>query len=81
MYRIESFFEGRPLTIWEMRNPTMMKLFARKIFEFNFNQAAISKISAFKPINKDHLGLDIRINNWAHTVRDRIPRIEEKLKG
>jgi hypothetical protein len=20
-YRIEGFFEGRPLTIWEMRNP------------------------------------------------------------
>ena len=23
-YRIESFFDGRPLTIWELRNPVIM---------------------------------------------------------
>ena len=27
-FRIESFFEGRPMTIFEMRNPRMMKLTA-----------------------------------------------------
>ena len=80
-YRIEGFFEGRPLTIWEMRNPTVMKLLARLTFDFNFNQDAITKIKGFKPINPDKLGLDTAIDEWAHQVRDRIPKIVEKLKG
>ena len=50
-YRIESFFEGRPLTIWELRNPTVMRLLAKATFDFNFNQDAVDKISAFKVIN------------------------------
>ena len=65
-YRIESFFDGRPISIWEMRNPIVMKVLARKLFEFNFNKDAISKISAFKPIDRDHLGLDIAIDKWAN---------------
>jgi len=24
-FRIEGFFEGRPLTIWELRNPVVME--------------------------------------------------------
>ena len=37
-YRIEGFLEGRPLTIWEMRNPCFMSAFVDKIFDFHFNQ-------------------------------------------
>lgn len=81
VYRIESFFEGRPLTIWELRNSTIMKLLAKKAFEFNFNQDAISKISEFKPMNKAKLGLDTAIDEWAQQVRERLPRIQGKLKG
>ena len=80
-YRIESFFDGRPISIWEMRNPVVMKVLAKKIFEFNFNQDAISQISTFKPINKDRLGLDTAIDTWANAVRERLPQIQEKLKG
>ena len=36
-YRIEQFFEGRSLTIWEVRNPRIMQMVANAIFEFNFN--------------------------------------------
>lgn len=36
-FRIEEFFEGRPLTLWEMRNPMIFENFARKICDFNFN--------------------------------------------
>ena len=34
-YRIEHFFAGRPLTIWEMKNPTIMKLMAEAIYSFH----------------------------------------------
>ena len=61
-YRIESFFEGRPLTIWELRNPTIMKLLARATFDFNFNQDAIAKISERKPIDSTKLGVDTAID-------------------
>lgn len=36
-FRIEEFFEGRPLTLWEMRNPLIFENFAKKICDFNFN--------------------------------------------
>ena len=31
-YRIESFFEGRPLTIFELRNPHIIKLAVQAMF-------------------------------------------------
>ena len=52
-YRIEGFFHGRPLTIWEARNPLMMKYVAKAIFEFNFNQDAMDRVLALKPINRE----------------------------
>ena len=54
------------MTIWELRNPTVMKILARATFDFNFNQDAISKIKAFKPIDTAKLGLDTAIDLWAH---------------
>jgi len=36
-FRIEEFFEGRPITLWEMRNPMIFGNFAGKICDFNFN--------------------------------------------
>ena len=39
-YRIESFFDGRPLSIWEMRNPVFMNAYAKSICDFNFNKHA-----------------------------------------
>lgn len=36
-YRIEEFFEGRPLTIWEMRNPMVAAKVAKMLCDFNFN--------------------------------------------
>ena len=51
------------------------------MFEFNFNQDAIEKIKQFKPIDKQQLGLDVNIFLWASQVRERLPRVENKLKG
>ena len=34
-YRIEEYIEGRQLSIWELRNPYMLELFAKTIFEMH----------------------------------------------
>lgn len=39
-YRIEGFFEGRPITIWEMRNPKIYLKYAEMIADYNFNESA-----------------------------------------
>ena len=79
-YRIEEFFEGRSLSLWEVRNPTIMQLVAKVIFEFNFNQDAIDKVLAIKPLNIEKLGVDSAVE-WSKTVKERLPRIQSKLKS
>ena len=37
-YRVEGFFEGRPISIWEMRNPLIYKKYADMICDFNFDK-------------------------------------------
>lgn len=39
-YRIEEFIPGRPISIWEMRNPHLAKVFCAAIANFNFNTKA-----------------------------------------
>ena len=36
-YRIEEFLDARPLSIWEMRNPEILRNAIRTMFEFNTN--------------------------------------------
>lgn len=46
-YRIEGFFDGRPLTIWELRNPFFTQKFVETLFrlhEKSGNAAAINAI-------------------------------------
>jgi len=43
-YRIESFFEGRPLSIWEMRNPMIGRKYAELMVDYNFSPVAREKI-------------------------------------
>lgn len=43
-YRIESFFEGRPISVWEMRNPVILAKFVDALVDFNFNKDAIGKV-------------------------------------
>jgi len=40
VFRIEGFFEGRPITIWEMRNPVVSSSLAQQLCDFNFNPRA-----------------------------------------
>lgn len=57
-----------------------MQLVAKCFFEFNFNQDAIDKVLAIKPLNIEKLGVDSGVE-WAKTVKERLPRIQSKLKG
>lgn len=51
-YRIESFINARPITIWEMRNPLFLKYYAEKIFSFNFNPALNESLKQILPIDR-----------------------------
>ena len=33
-FRIEHFVDGRPLSVWEMRNPLIMKQVCKAIYDF-----------------------------------------------
>lgn len=39
-YRIEGFFEGRPISIWEMRNPAIYMEYSNFICDYNFSSVA-----------------------------------------
>lgn len=43
-FRIEHFFDGRPLTIWEMRNPAVMKQVAKEIFAMHHKSGLAEKV-------------------------------------
>lgn len=39
-YRVEGFFEGRPITLWEMRNPSIFCKYSELICQFHFSKLA-----------------------------------------
>ena len=55
---MESYFEGRPLSIWEMRNPFFMLKFADMIFQYNFNPHLHAAAQKVVPLDKDNLYID-----------------------
>jgi thiamine kinase-like enzyme len=48
-YRIEEFLNGRPLSIWELRNPFVYKQIARMIFNFNHNTSIHNQLTSVMP--------------------------------
>jgi len=78
-FRIEGFFEGRPLTIWELRNPVVMEEATKAIFEFHYNNRAIDAIHAIIPMQWDRLGIDTAIEEWGPAVITRIGKMRSKL--
>ena len=78
-YRIESFFDGRPLTIWEMRNPVMMSQFATAIHNFHTKSGVAEAVQLTRPLNTNKLYLDERISEWGPACVERIAKIRSKL--
>lgn len=54
-YRIEQFFHGRPLSIWEMRNPMIYLKYAETICEYNFSDQVTRTISEISPMDPKNL--------------------------
>ena len=54
-YRIEGYFDGRPITIWEMRNPLIFTRVAEMIVDYNFDPLANQRIQEINPKDKKNL--------------------------
>lgn len=61
-FRIEQFFEGRPLSIWELRSPVILRKLMRALVSLHFNKEAIDQVQAHKPLDVSNLGIDAPIN-------------------
>lgn len=76
-YRIEEFLNGRPLTIWELRNPYIYGQIARMIFNFNHNTAILDQLTSVMP--KTRLQHDMYMHEWAPEVKKLLPSLRHKL--
>ena len=79
-YRIEGFFEGRPISVWEMRNPVIYLDYARFICEFNFSKSARSKISTFNPMDPNNLFIHQVLREWGPSLLNKIDDMKQALK-
>ena len=79
-FRIEGYFEGRPLTVWEMRNPMISNLLAEHLCDFNFNQKASTKVNEIMPMDENNLFIHQVIKQWAPNLKSKIHRMKEMLK-
>lgn len=78
-YRIESFFEGRPISIWEMRSPVILNQILNCLVDFNFNKDCVAKIAAHRPLDNQNLAIDVAIKEWGPAVKARLPSMRGKL--
>ena len=78
-FRIEGFFEGRPMTIWELRNPVVMEETVKAIFGMHNNNRAIDAIQEIIPMSPEKLGIDTAIDEWGPAVITRIAKIRSKI--
>lgn len=75
--RIEEFFEGRPLTIWEMRNPMVAATYARKVCDLNFSKRARDMVLEFEPLDPNNLFIHQVIKEWAPNLKNKIDWMKE----
>jgi len=54
-YRIEEFFVGRPISLWEMRNPSIRDNYAIQICKFNFHKLSNIYMNQVMPCNPKQL--------------------------
>ena len=80
-YRIEGFFDGRPLSIWEMRNQIIYLNYAELMVEFNFSSVAWERIQAIKPKDPNDLFIHQVINEWGPNLLAKIEDIKANLKA
>lgn len=80
VFRIEEFFEGRPLTLWEMRNPMIFQEFSNIICDFNFNPKALEDVAKIEKLDPQNLFIHQVINVWGPNLEAKIGTIKSQLK-
>ena len=78
-YRVEEFFEGRPLSVWELRNPQICKVFAKALYDFHTNSGVAEAMQESHPKDENKLGIDIAINVWGPEAAKKISRLRRRL--
>ena len=78
-FRIEGFFEGRPISIWEMRNPMIFNRYADIICRYNFSEQTAKRINEILPLSKDNLFLGMVIKKWGPTLKSMIPDFKDAI--
>ena len=78
-YRIEGFFEGRPISIWEMRNPLIYLEYARFICDYNFNTVAQKRIMEFKQIDENDLFIHQVLREWGPSLQSKLKEMKTAL--
>ena len=76
VFRIEEFFEGRPLTLWEMRNPMIFQEFSHIICDFNFNPKALEDVAKIEKLDPQNLFIHQVINVWGPNLEAKIGTIK-----
>ena len=79
VYRIEGFFEGRPLTIWEMRNKTIYRKYANMICDYNFSPEAHELVNKYDKMDPNKLFFHQVLNQWAPSLESKIDAIAKAL--
>jgi hypothetical protein len=80
-YRIEGFFEGRPISIWEMRNPIIYLDYARFMCDYNFNSVACKKIQEFWAADENDMFVHKVLREWAPSLQKKLPEMKAALKS
>jgi len=79
-FRIEGFIDGRPLTIWELRNPIIQLEYAQVICHFNFDSNMQKKLSEFCDLDTNKLVIHEAIDVWAPACMKRIEMMKAQLR-
>lgn len=80
-YRIESFWNGRPMSIFEMRNPMLLNTITKQLCDFNFDHKVREEISKFNPIDTDNLQFHTVLKEWGSQVLEKAPAMISELAG
>jgi hypothetical protein len=79
-FRIEGFFNGRPITLWEMRNPVIASTLAKEICDFNFNEEATRSVQNIEPLDYKNLFIHQVISKWGSNLQAKLPAFKQKLR-
>ena len=79
-YRVEGFFEGRPITLWEMRNPSIFCKYSELICQFHFSKLAQTYVSKVMPLEPNNLFIHQVIREQGSKLKCNIGAIKQALR-